>query len=374
MEFELETVTPMFMGGADPRQSELRAPSIKGAMRFWWRAMNGHLALDELRRQEAEIFGGSGENQARRSSVSLRITPAVIPAQDKKENLWDELDKISKGKSYKSPSPKSDGIFYLLYSGMMPNQEKAYIRTGFPFKLIFRFDKEENLKHAVAGWWCSVYFGGFGSRARRGGGNLRIISIEDKSNKLKTLLLDFIAKGNTSEEVANWLKANFTVAKNIVNEGKEILSISDYSNLIGSKFIIAQTYKETWIESLNEIGQIFKKFRTGHKSEVYDTAVFGLPILHRNRHITVKGRGKDHNQVFERRSSPLIFKILKVDQNQYYWFVLRLEGEFLPKDSVIKAVGTQEPDYKLLDEFWGKLKNKGKEYSLSEDKEGEIKK
>ena len=36
--FELETITPMFMAGADGETFELRPSSIKGDMRFWWRA------------------------------------------------------------------------------------------------------------------------------------------------------------------------------------------------------------------------------------------------------------------------------------------------------------------------------------------------
>ncbi len=79
MEFELETITPMFMGGADPRQSELRAPSIKGAMRFWWRAMNGHLSLNELIKQEAEIFGDSGEHG--RSKIIIRLKDIEIKTE-----------------------------------------------------------------------------------------------------------------------------------------------------------------------------------------------------------------------------------------------------------------------------------------------------
>ncbi len=36
----LKTVTPLFLGGANPNDTaELRAPSIKGALRFWYRAM-----------------------------------------------------------------------------------------------------------------------------------------------------------------------------------------------------------------------------------------------------------------------------------------------------------------------------------------------
>ncbi len=49
IEFECETITPMFLAGADGKTPELRPPSIKGLMRFWWRAMNGHLPLNNLK-------------------------------------------------------------------------------------------------------------------------------------------------------------------------------------------------------------------------------------------------------------------------------------------------------------------------------------
>ncbi len=36
----LETVTPMFLGGAEPRgKPELRAPSFRGALRYWWNTL-----------------------------------------------------------------------------------------------------------------------------------------------------------------------------------------------------------------------------------------------------------------------------------------------------------------------------------------------
>ena len=66
--FECETITPMFLSGADGATPELRPPSIKGALRFWWRAMNGHLSLPELKRIEGEIFGDTG----RRSGIVIR--------------------------------------------------------------------------------------------------------------------------------------------------------------------------------------------------------------------------------------------------------------------------------------------------------------
>ena len=77
IKFECEVITPMFLGGADGKGAELRAPSIKGALRFWWRAMNGHLPLKELHEREAEIFGGSGDKQGR-SKVIVRVVPVSI--------------------------------------------------------------------------------------------------------------------------------------------------------------------------------------------------------------------------------------------------------------------------------------------------------
>ena len=67
--FECEVITPMFLAGADGQTPELRPPSIKGAMRFWWRAVNGHLQLKDLKEKEAEIFG----DQNRRSKIEIVV-------------------------------------------------------------------------------------------------------------------------------------------------------------------------------------------------------------------------------------------------------------------------------------------------------------
>ena len=68
--FECETITPMFMYGADGKTPELRPASIKGVMRFWWRAIHGHLKLKDLKEQEGEIFGDTDK----KSSFSIKIS------------------------------------------------------------------------------------------------------------------------------------------------------------------------------------------------------------------------------------------------------------------------------------------------------------
>ena len=70
--FEIETITPMFLAGAEQGKAELRAASIKGVLRFWWRALQVEPDINELRQKEAGIFGSSEEGVGG-SSFSLRI-------------------------------------------------------------------------------------------------------------------------------------------------------------------------------------------------------------------------------------------------------------------------------------------------------------
>jgi len=64
LEVRLETVTPLFLGGSDPRGApELRAASFRGVLRFWLRALLGGVLgdrnLDDLRKAEAAVFGST---------------------------------------------------------------------------------------------------------------------------------------------------------------------------------------------------------------------------------------------------------------------------------------------------------------------------
>ncbi len=75
VEIELMTITPLFLGGSDPRDQppELRPPSFRGAMRYWYRAALGGVVgdanLDAVRRLETAVFGSTDQG----SPVSLRL-------------------------------------------------------------------------------------------------------------------------------------------------------------------------------------------------------------------------------------------------------------------------------------------------------------
>ncbi len=62
IEIQFETVTPLFMSGANREKVEFRLPSLKGALRFWWRAIaysNYNGELSAIRKREASIFGSA---------------------------------------------------------------------------------------------------------------------------------------------------------------------------------------------------------------------------------------------------------------------------------------------------------------------------
>lgn len=364
----LKTVTPLFLGGAEPvKPVELRAPSIKGMMRFWYRAMHGESSLEKLYKKEESLFGGSGDGEGR-SRVVIRM-PSPLNKDEVKDSLWDVIphkNEVSKkGVSYLVPTDKSAGIFYLLYSMLLPRRERPFIKADSSgFQIILQSHDTNALKQSLASLWCAVYMGGFGARSRRGGGNVVATDVHAIS-KRNDFSLNFVPAGENSQEVANWLTSNFHEAKGIISGGKNDW-ISTYSNLSLSRFIICRNCKTTWLEALNEVGTIFKEFRNSHKHDIWGTASFGLPVVHGIRtgnRMTVKGSIQKTDM--EHRGSPLILKIIRA-KNSYYWFVLRLAGEFLPEGGVIKAnSATQKPDYRLLDEFWSKVKNKGEEYILS---------
>jgi len=58
-EYECEVVTPLFLGGANPKEVELRVPPIKAAMRFWWRALYEGNKIEQMAKDEAAIFGST---------------------------------------------------------------------------------------------------------------------------------------------------------------------------------------------------------------------------------------------------------------------------------------------------------------------------
>lgn len=211
--FECEVITPMFLAGADGSTPELRPASIKGAMRFWWRALNGHLVgedgdLTELKKREAEIFGGSGEGQGR-SKVAVRVIPKDIHVN--------QFERINMN------------IKYLAYG----SEERKYIDVGSKFKVIFFINESQSeelqiiKKEIKTTFSLMTYLGGLGSKSRNGFGSFysnNVFSFEEIKEKISNIDNKYLTFTSFSDQCQIYLTNNHNL-KNWEDAIKELSDI-----------------------------------------------------------------------------------------------------------------------------------------------------
>lgn len=342
--FECETITPMFLSGADGKTPELRPPSIKGALRFWWRAINANLVeykngkwdYSKLKKKEVEIFGGSykdenGKEVSKRSNVIIKIENNIKDAEVGK-NLWDIVEHNygtkNNGEKYEIPIEKTKGIAYLLYSTFML-QKKEYLKPETSFNFEISFENKKNVIEVLKTVKAFEVFGALGTRSRRGGGSFWIknVTLSNELKEYKNDLLKYFPEKKISkkDELEKLIKEIF-----IINESNN----NKFSILKGSKIYLFD-FKQNWKEALEAIGKMFYEFRSQNKAKITETPNFGFPIVHKNRKITmragkwIKENNTDKLLKIERRASPLIFKLIKVDENKIIPIILWLNGELI---------------------------------------------
>ena len=77
LQLTCEVVTPLFCPGADQLRPEIRPPSGRGAMRFWYRALAGRLVRDDvnkLQQIESRIFGTT----ERASAIKVHVNASQL--------------------------------------------------------------------------------------------------------------------------------------------------------------------------------------------------------------------------------------------------------------------------------------------------------
>ncbi|MBC7288749.1 MAG: type III-B CRISPR module RAMP protein Cmr1 [Armatimonadetes bacterium] len=182
----LKVVTPMFLGGADPNaQAELRPPSIKGVLRWWYRALHPELNWAE----EAKIFGWGGDH-ARQCPFSIRVSQAG-----------------SAPVSGEAPGKKAPA--YLGYGVI----GRPYVAEGteLSVELVWRPGYAERhsdgLREVLRALWALCHLGGLGSRWRRGFGSV-VLSDVAGPTWLKELAKEELGptQGPVEEVIAERLK------------------------------------------------------------------------------------------------------------------------------------------------------------------------
>lgn len=164
--FKCEIITPMFLAGADGRTPELRAASIKGALRFWWRALHGNLTLEKLLEKENEIFGGTRKGEGRSN---------IIVRTKKVEALQVE--------EY-SPIPHHDNEALYENNFFLP----AFMDGGkFEVQIFFIEANKELILYLML---IFSFLGGLGKRSRRGFGSFLIEKAIYKGENILPVIKD----------------------------------------------------------------------------------------------------------------------------------------------------------------------------------------
>jgi len=163
--YKCKIITTMLMHGEDTRVAELRPPAIKGAMRFWWRAIHGNLSLEELKKQESAILGGAGDGNALKSSFRIKLSNMHL--------ITEQVNPL--------PHKQNSGF---TISGYKENQ-------NFNIELIGK--ELTQIKNIFK---LSTILGGLGQRARRGFGSIEIqnqdsISVESIQSLISEINPDF---------------------------------------------------------------------------------------------------------------------------------------------------------------------------------------
>lgn len=172
-----EIITPMFTGTAIPGRCELRPPAIKGALRFWWRALNAHKGVDQVRKEEAELFGAADEKLGR-SKIQINVPPHKL------EPVFPNF--VGKGKTFRVTSQSKGKTFeinildYLAYGCHDYERGRGlyYTRMCFlpknSFELQVQWDGEEARLALAQSLHALIQYGGLGARSRNGWGKIAI--------------------------------------------------------------------------------------------------------------------------------------------------------------------------------------------------------
>ena len=318
IEATYRVVTPMFCAGANPGRAELRLPSFKGVLRFWWRALawprlDGN--LDEIQRQEDVLFGSTG---AGRSRVSMRLTQS-----DRSENILGRNLSVGQGARY---------LGYGVMEGGSDDERACLLPpSNFTVHLRGRDLENEQLTSLQSALIALGAIGGMGARSRKGFGSLVI----------KSLRVDSQERWSTPKTVND-----FGDRIKSIRPSRGPKDLPDYTALsCRSRHVLLPSDQAEHLRLLDLIGLELKA--AVRSCDRRARIAFGLP----------RGRRND------RRASPLFIHIHECG-NTPVAVLSFLPARFLPEDRSDVSVGgarvrqTTEPElYRPIHEFLDRLRD-----------------
>lgn len=391
---DVTAVTPLWMGGAG-YQAELRPPTVRGCMRFWFRALAGGLlgeSLADVWQAETAVYGSTQRTST--FGVLLDGQPQIV-------------------QSVAGVADNLPGIAYMYWS--LFQQKRSAIAVGERFRLQLRsrpfnlapvqvkgqtLTAELGFELAAASLWLLFRLGGVGGRTRRTAGGMRA-SAEPEG--WPTSLPPLVSQATTPAELAVELGRGIHQVRRLVPWPEQPMNdIASYDLLhprVCQLYLTDKTFP-TWWEAVNWSGEVFRAFRIAHKLDAsgiaalllkgkfllknIQRAVLGLPLVFYFKSIVADlvSKGMDQRDARRKatatvapargqaRSSPLFFRIVQLAGPEPAYCVLtgvfrsRLlpddELTIKPSDFAIRPVSLKlESDFGIIDRWFEYVRTQG---------------
>lgn len=215
-------ITPLFGGGVKAQEADpvtvIRGASVRGQLRFWWRATRGgqfNGDLDEMRKAENAIWGSAAKKGDENTGPSkVQVVVKILRNMQQNDSPFEVVENPKKpGEPKIQPRRGSSAHPYAAFP-LQPKQEEAKIGmqtaavkpAGIEFSLEISYPKEFQ-KDVTAALWAWETFGGIGARTRRGFGALQHIDADEGlMNTPQNQVIAWIRqKLQTYEVTGNWV-------------------------------------------------------------------------------------------------------------------------------------------------------------------------
>jgi CRISPR-associated protein Cmr1 len=313
---ELQIVTPVFCAGADPNGvSEIRPFSLRGALRWWYRAIDGDFA-----KWEPFVFGattGTGHS----SPVALQVRRWVQDTESLKKQLTPK-------KQLTLQPAQGSGAAYLGYTFYLSKNHRKAIRPErgiVPLRLAWQWqprerqDQERVRRAWAASLWLFGHLGGLGSRSRRGYGTLALTRWSGWEE------CAHLPPAHGAASAQEW-KQRLQHGWKKIRQWFHPPTDAEHQHL--GRDLNVWLWKEgfaSWHEALDDVGGLLQTFRKRaeiHKPEIL--AAFGLPIQFRNhspKRVSPEG--------YNRAASLLQIRVIQIN-GKYHPLVWRADGPLVP--------------------------------------------
>lgn len=383
-EYDITVVTPMFGGSSEiskvhPKHP-IRTASIRGHLRFWWRATRGAACttVDELRMREVAIFGDTQTPSRVKVWVeSGTSSPRLVEAK--------ELNKTGR------PVFKRGLPLYALFP--FTEKDVEYL-DKYNFKLCIRYNEvssdstdnpngilnlqqlQEELNAAL---WAWINFGGIGSRTRRGCGSLFCLNFSPRMGqpldkwyreqqqryKLNLLPLGKFRDWPTLSQELRFVKPDAASRKNQMAAWKDVI---DTYHCFRQKRNIndGEVKRSLWPEP-DSLRRITKMAMQKHKdlftlkSEeleyAFPRAQFGLPIIteFKKDHPGEPYKTEIVPEGKNRLSSPLILKVIAHSYSKGTGAIIVLNQRPLTRLSIIRIGKAETPRHHEVESILSSL-------------------